>query len=178
MAKHNKQQKKKTYKKIDSVDTNFKGDILRIIKIVVAVLVFFGLFYLLTVYLVNREDSTSDAKDTTSDPTIQYQEILAGSSFDMKQEEYLVLYYDMSDEKLKSSYTELVSLYEANPEYGFIYTVNMGSAFNQAFVSEDTTTSPGDIDELKISGPTLIHFKSGSVVDYIQGYDDIKLFLE
>lgn len=178
MAKNTKQHKKDKYKMIDSVDTNFKGEMGKVIKVLIAVLLFFGLFYLLTVYLVNKNSTSNVKEKVPEEATIQYQEILAGSSFNVKKDEYVVLFYDMSDTSLKSDYTSLLTTYEAKETHLPIYTVNMGNSFNKPFAKENANTSPTNVDELSINGPTLVHFKVDSVVDYIQGYDEIKSFLE
>lgn len=178
MAKNTKQNKKDKYKKIDSVDTNFKGEMGKVIKVLIAVLVFFGLFYLLTIYLLNKSSITDIKENVPEEATIQYQEILAGSSFNVRKDEYVVLFYDMSDASLRSDYTSLVTTYEEKENHLPIYTVNMGNSFNKPFANENVNTSPANVDELSIHGPTLIHFKVGSVIDYIQGYDEIKSFLE
>lgn len=178
MAKNTKQRKKEMYKKLDSVDTNFKEELGKVIKVTVAVLLFFGVFYLFTVYLVNKNSTTEITENISEEATIQYQEILAGSSFSVNKDDYLVLFYDMSDSSLKSDYTSLITTYEEKAEHSSIYTVNMASSFNKSFVSDTANTSPAQVEDLKINGPTLIHFKAGSVVDYVQGYDNIKLFLE
>lgn len=176
---NNRQYRRKMHSKIDSIDSSFSSEIFKLIKILVAVLIFLVVFYFLTVYLLEREDTSSGTIDTT--PTvadIQYQKILAGNSFSMKDSHYFVLYYDMSLEELKSTYTNIVSTYEDNEEHFPIYTVDMSSAFNKKFVFDTSNPSVQSIDNLKISGPTLIEINQGKVVAYLEGINAISDVLE
>ena len=71
--------------------------------IVLVVIVVLGLFYLLTLYITNK-NSTDDSKDTSAseETVISYDEIVLGRSFSMDDERYVVLYYDKSDEDISS----------------------------------------------------------------------------
>lgn len=174
---NNRQYRRKMHQKVDSMETSFSVEFGKIIKIFLAVFVFLAIFYFLTVYLLQR-DTTSSVVDTTpSEADIQYQEILAGSSFSMNDDHYLVLYYDMSDESLRSSYTSMISSYEDLDDYLPIYTVDMSSAFNKKYSSDTSNSSVQNLDDLQISGPTLIEFNNGSVSDYIEGETAISEFL-
>ena len=84
-------------KKIDKIKGN--SELKNSVKIVFFVALIFGFFYLLTYVLVG-DLSIFDKEDDKIETTIQYDEILAGSSFAMKPEKYLVVYYDFTDEEL------------------------------------------------------------------------------
>lgn len=171
MAKRNN----KMNKKIDNVNTNFKEEFMKVIKVLVIVLGIFGGFYLLTLYITNR-DSKSKYTSDVNEATIQYSEILAGSSFS-KDVEYVVIYYDKSNENINSVYTDLVSTYKDKEEHYAIYTVDMSSSFNKPFIAASSNSSPKDSSELRIVGPTLIKFKDGVVSDYLEGEGDITSYL-
>ena len=76
MAK-NRQNRKKTYHKVDSMQTSFSIGFGKVVKILVAVFVFFIIFYFLTVYLLERDTSSATVDTTPAEADIQYQEILA-----------------------------------------------------------------------------------------------------
>ena len=56
---------------------------------IVVVLVILVLFYLLSVYIINRPD-----KVVISEATISYEQISAGSTFSMSDKKYLVVFYN------------------------------------------------------------------------------------
>ena len=176
MAK-NRQNRKKTYHKVDSMQTSFSIGFGKVVKILVAVFVFFIIFYFLIIFLIVFNTSSATFDTTPAEADIQYQEILAGNSFSISDNQYYVLYYDMSDDSLKSLYTGFVSSYEDKEEHLPIYTVDMSSTFNKKFVSSESNKQVSQIDELQISGPTLIEFNNHEVVNYIEGESAIKEIL-
>lgn len=165
----------KNNKKVEKKDNN---EVFKIIKTLVIVLVVLGIFYLLTVYITSKKEDKYVKEETTGSADIGYQEILAGSSFSIDDNEYIVVYYDMSDDKLKSDITTLISSYESNKDHLPIYTVNMNSAFNKKYKGSNSNTKPNSLEELSINGPTLIKFNNKEVEDYIENYDNIKGYLE
>ena len=89
--------KKSIDKKIDAMETSVSKELLKVLRVIFAVIVVLGAFYLLTVAILGN----GDTKDEVKEATIQYEEILAGSSFDMKEDKYVVCYFDYSDEELE-----------------------------------------------------------------------------
>lgn len=168
--------------KINQVDFGgFDSDIWGKIFIVLAVIVVFGLFYLLTIYITNKnstDDNNSSSSSTNEETVISYDEILLGRSFSMEDEQYIVLYYDKSDEDVSSVYDSLVSSYQGKEDALRIYTVNMGSAFNKSHTTTgEGNHNPTNASELSINGPTLIMFSNQVVVDYIEGEESITSYL-
>lgn len=170
---NNRQYRRKMHSKIDSIDSSFSSEMFKVVKILLAVFVFLAVFYFLTVYLLERDTSSSVIDTTPAEADIQYQEILAGNSFSKGDDHYFVLYYDMSSEDLKSSYTNLVSTYEDKDNHFSIYTVDMSRAFNKQYSADTSNPSVQVVDNLKISGPTLIEFNQGKVTNYVEGFDAI-----
>lgn len=171
---NNRQYRRKMHQKVDSMSSSFSFEFGKVVKILIAIILFFVIFYFLTVFILERGDSSSTVIDTTpAEADIQYQEILAGNSFSVKDEHYYVLYYDMTAEDVKSTYTNIVSTYEDQENHDPIYTVDMSSTFNKKYVSDSANRGVEDIDDLKISGPTLIEFQDGNVVSYTEGQEAI-----
>lgn len=154
--------------------SSFSYEFSRVLKILAVIILVFIVFYFLTVYILNKGDDFTIGDTTPAEANIQYQEILAGNSFSMKNSHYYVLYYDMTSEELKSTYTNIISTYEDQEEHYPVYTVDMHSAFNQKYVSDNSNKEVEMIDELMISGPTLIEFENGKVKKYIEGQDSIR----
>lgn len=166
--KQNVKRKIKNEKKVAEVKNSYSHDVFTILKIVFGVLLFLAIFYLITVAVVSNDSSD----DETLEATIQYDEILAGSSFGMNDSEYLVVYYDFEDSEL-SDLSSAVYSYSYDDKLR-IYTVDMGNGFNSKFVSDEkSNTEPEDAGDLAIVGPTLIKIVDGKVTKYIEGSEDI-----
>lgn len=171
---NNRQYRRKMHQKVDSMPTSFSGEFGKIIKILIVIVIFFVIFYFLTVYILKKENLTSITDNTPAAADIQYQEILAGTSFTKEDSHYLVLYYDMSDDNLKSLYTNMISTYEDDESHDPIYTVDMSSTFNKKYTSDKSNKNVEKLEDLQISGPTLIEFEDGEVTEYIEGEDAIR----
>ena len=179
MSKRNKGKRRRNNKAVETKNNEdtiiFNKDMKSIIKVAVGVLVVFLLFSLLTFYITNKNTVKEDDTETT-DSGFNYNSIVIGRSFSMKDEDYLVIYYDGSDEDISSTYSSLVSSYRAKDAYP-IYYVNMGDALNKTKAAESGNSSATSIDELAIAGPTLIHFSNGKIIEYIDSEDSIKSYL-
>ena len=125
--------KKDVIKKIENVETSVEKEWLKVLRIVFIVMFVFAFFYLLTIAIVGR-----DEKEEVEEVTIQYEEILAGSSFTMRDNKYLVVYYDFTSEEaaeINSAIYAYTSSYADDKLR--VYTVDMGNTFNKKYASED-----------------------------------------
>ena len=163
--------KKEESKKIENV--NNSPSVKGIIRTLVIDALVFGFFYLLTYVLVGDFGKDDDTKEETK---IQYDEILAGSSFSMNTSKYLVVYYDF-DADDASEILSAIYTYEAKSDALKVYTVDLGNALNKNSVSEKSKKDPKDATELAINGPTIIRFRDGMVREYIEGKDKVVNYL-
>lgn len=145
------------------------------IKSIIIVLLVIGAIYLLTIYITSHS-TESVKKITREDTTIQYDEILAGTSFSKKDEEYLVLFYDV-DKDTDSIYDTLKSNYESKEDVLPIYYVDLGSSLNKKCISDDSNKNATNANELKINDATLIKFTNNKISEYITGENDITEYL-
>lgn len=176
MAKGKRNSKKQNIKKIESVG-GFDGDIKGKIIAVICILCFFGLFYLLTLYITNKNTDKKDDK-STEEVTISYDNILLGRSLSMSDGEYLVICYDKSNEEINSTYSTLVSNYKYKSEHLKIYTVDMSSSFNKKFITDgESNKNPESVDAFAINGPTLFKVTESRVSEYVEGEEAISSFL-
>lgn len=143
-----------------------------IIKTVVIVLLVFGVMYLFTI-LILKKSSLDYIKKDTEKTSVQYSEILAGTSFDKKDNEYLVLYYDRSSDD-NSVYENLYSDYKAKDGHLPIYYVDLSKALNKNVVSEESNKEATSASELKIKNATLIRFVDNKIEEYFEGEEEIK----
>ena len=163
--------KKEKSKKIE--DVNNSPSVKGLIRTFIIVALVFGFFYLLTYILVGDFGTKKDTKEET---TIQYDEILAGSSFSMNTSKYLVVYYDFDDEDA-SKVLNAIYTYESKEDALKVYTVDLGNALNKNSVSDTSNKNPKDATELAINGTTIIRFRDGMVREYIEGTDKVVDYL-
>jgi len=176
MAKRKSNNKKNNIKKIESVG-GFDGDIKGKIIAVICILCFFGAFYLLTLYITNKNTDKKD-DNSTEEVTISYDNILLGRSLSMENGEYLVICYDKSNEDISSKYSSLVSNYKYKSEHLNIYTVDMSVPFNKKFATDgESNKNPETVDSMAINGPTLMKINENKVVEYIEGEEAINSYL-
>lgn len=172
MAKGKKKVNKKNSKKVVVEEVNIKDEARRMITVTCIVVILLTLFYILTVKIVNKNNGTSNNTDTT----IQHEDILAGSSFSMKEDEYLVLFYDKSSEDVSDISTAVYTYRNLKANHA-LYTVDMSDGFNKGYVGDKANPKATKAEELKINGPTLIKFNDNKISEYIEGNDKIVSYL-
>lgn len=160
----NKKTIERQYK--NSSETN---DVKKFIKITISVLLFFIVVYLIAGLLTGEIKLKEDAKEEVK---IQYSEILAESTFKQKKNEYYVLYYGFDDNKamlIEAIASDLSS--DAT-----VYKVDLSKGFNKNYIAKDgkVKTNPKNINELKVTNPTLIKIKNNKIVNFQKGIDKIK----
>lgn len=162
--------KNKNKKVIERNLNNNEKELSTIIKITVGVVLVFIVVYLLFAIFTGEIKLT---KDKSTEPTIQYSEILAETTFKQNKEDYFVLYYDFS--KDNASLLETIAVVIGNE--ATTYKVDLNKKFNGNYIIEDDKSinkTPNNIDELKVKNPTLIRIKKGKIVKFITGIEDIK----
>ena len=183
MAKEKKTptNKKKDIKRksiVDEKDLGLTPDLNYLMWISIVVLVIFFVFYFLA---VAKSDYEAPKKNEDSEETtIQYTKILAGTSFNRSGSEYLVIYYDMSDNENEdtSSLNSAVSSYQRSSSDLILYTCDLSNSFNKSYVTtEEVNKSPLSAEDLSINGPTIIKFSDGKVTEYIQGKNEVESYL-
>lgn len=169
--------KNKTLKKVENEISESASLKSRLI-VVVGVLVFIALFYLLAIHITNKNANIDSNENNNVNENSDYSEILFGTTFNRSESEYLVVFYDKSDEEINSSLGGSVMDYVAKEDNLTTYTVDMSNMYNKAYnTTEDTNKAPSNVDELRINGPTLIKISKGNVVEYIEGLESVKEYL-
>lgn len=152
-----------------------------LIKMAVIVAVIFVAFYVITMLATGgfaTDDNKSDTgSDTTEEATIQYDEILAGETFNMNYDEYYVMFYDFNA-STANVYKTIVSNYITGHTDSKIYTVDLAKGFNTSYTGNTSNPSASSINDLKVNGPTLIQIKNGVPVSYSEGKEAIKNILK
>lgn len=138
-----------------------------IIITLLVVIVVFGLFYFITTLVNNSKRGLNTVEPTEEEVSIQYEEILAGMTFDMNQDEYYVLFYDFDGPD--ATYLGYLFDQYASIEGNYIYEVDLGSGFNKNIISKDTNSKAQKASDLKVKDPTLIKIENGKNVEYVEG---------
>lgn len=162
--------KNKNKKVIERNLNNDEKEVSTVIKIAIGVVLVFALVYLVFAIFTGE---IKLKKDKTTQPTIQYVEILAETTFKQNKEDYFVLYYDFS----KDDAALLETIAEVIGNEATTYKVDLNKKFNGNYIigdDESINKSPKNIDELKVKNPTLIRIKKGKIVKFITGIGDIK----
>ena len=139
-----------------------------IIIIVVAALLLVGMYFL-TTFILSRD--TEEEKVTEN--AIQYDEILAGESFN-QDGEYYVIYYDSSDQY--STISSLISSYQLNNSDTKLYSVDLSNGMNKKYVT-DVDIVTDDASSLRVKANTLLKFEDGEVTETITDTNKITSFL-
>lgn len=154
--------KKKTNKK----NTD---ELTKLIQIVLAILVIFSGFYLLTYFLKENKSFNYDNSNKTP-AVIQYEEILAGTVLNQNSEDYYVLIKN-TDSKLE--YKSLINMYYQMGKKTELYYVDMNSIFNKKYISENNNLMIDDITELEVADTAIIHVKDGKVTSQKIGEEEV-----
>ena len=141
-----------------------------IIIIVVAVVLLVGMYFLTTVIL--NKDSDDNSKITEN--AIQYDEILAGESFNQSEDEYYVIYYDSSNEY--SVISSLISSYQLNSSDTKLYSVDLADGMNKKYVTDGNIVTD-NASSLRVKDTTLLKFNNGEVSEVITDTNEITNFL-
>ena len=158
--------------------TTYSEETKRVVKIAVTVVVILTLVYLLTA-LATGEIKLGSEKKEIKEPTIQYEEIIAGEIMNRKEEEYYVMTFAFTD-KNASKYISLKDTYSKEEKSLPVYLVDLDSAFNKKIIAEEAekfTEKPSKISDLKVNGATVLKIKNGKVVERVEGEEQIKALL-
>ena len=153
-------------KKYYDLDKAMGGDSLykSVIITVVVVLLFVGLFYLFAVYITNKPE-----KIKIPDESISYEQITAGSTFNMSDDEYVVLFYSREN---NSEITSKISNYKVKNNTS-VYYVDLDDAINNSVKSDSSNKTATKASELKVVNPTLIKINNGKIVEYVEGQNNV-----
>jgi len=152
-------------------------DTVKIISFIVILIVVIGLFVLL--YFVNGKYVTKDMNEkttttaVTTEPIYDSTKVTVDTMFNISKDTYYVLAYDSNDE-VNGSYIYSVSRSYSNDKIK-LYTLDLANAQNKNYYNKksEANTKPSKPSDVKFNTNTLIVFKKGKVVEFIQDKDKI-----
>lgn len=146
-------------------------EMMRMIKMLGFVVLVLGVFYFWFAILNGEISFGSKKKDTE----IQNVEILAGETFNRKDEKYYVLMYNFDNDKTSSTYSNVYSIYYQNGGSEKIYVVDLNKNFNSAYITDNNSkVNISSVDTLKVVDGTLIKVENGKGTLKIIGEEQIK----
>ena len=149
-----------------SIVSRFVMTIGLVLVALVALYLFVGIFITKTITFKEKKEE----KETVN---IDKTTILASQIFDQKEEEYFVLVYNPED-KVKNI-EQFLSLYKSKSGSIKVYKVDSSKKFNSSYiVEEDSNKNPSNYSELRIVSPSLIKINNKNVVEYYEGFEEVK----
>lgn len=171
-----KKRKVEEKNKIENVGS-FDTDISKVIYIILGVVCVFCVFYLITLFVLNKDDNTTK---TDEEVEISLDTTIVGRSFSMPEDKYYVLYYDAKDEEVSEEYSSTITnyIYSTSEDHVKLYTVDMSDVLNKKFVSEESKPMPEKVSDIAIKGTTLMVIEKGKVVEYTEDKTRIEELLK
>lgn len=171
-----KKRKVEEKNKIENVGS-FDTDISKVIYIILGVVCVFCVFYLITLFVLNKDDNTTK---TDEEVEISLDTTIVGRSFSMPEDKYYVLYYDAKDEEVSEEYSSTITnyIYSTSEDHVKLYTVDMSDALNKKYVSEESKPMPEKVSDIAIKGTTLMVIEKGKVVEYTEDKTRIEELLK
>lgn len=157
---------KKEQKEVENLFSDDK-EIYNVFKIALGVILFIGLAFI----IINIANGNWNilTKKNTAETEIDARLTLIGTMFNKDLEnEYLVLAYDMNDEK-DAFYGAVANNYSGSEK---IYYVDLSSGFNKDFIGEKTVIS-NDLSKLKFGGAALLVIKGDKITKSYTTENDI-----
>lgn len=140
-----------------------------LVKIILVILVVFGLFYVLTYYIQKNKKTESNNNDTKNTiTTIQYDEILMGEILNQSENEYYVLL--VKNEDYTKTYKEYINKYSNGNK--FYYSL-IDNGMNSRYLSDTSNLNVENIDELKVVGTSLVKVNSGKIIESYDGNSSV-----
>ena len=159
-----RKQAKKDGKSLEKEEIIENNQIKKLLTTTCILVVILAVIYLLSAIFITKElnwfsqnDNTNNSNETVSNS------ILASAIFKQSEEEYYVYFYDFNEDQ--GLITELVNLSLSNET---VYKVNTNSAMNANYVGTPSNKKAKNLNELKVTAPTLIKISNDTIVEYYE----------
>lgn len=149
-------------------------EIIRFVKILLAVIIFIVLIYFATRLFVKKDMNTNEEETAVTE--ISYNKMVFGTMLNRPYDEYYVLAFSSEDNEA-NYYNSLASSYMAKEDSLYVYYIDLEDSMNKSFIAgndEESNPDAKSLEELKVSDLTLIKVVDGEIVKYIENVSDIK----
>lgn len=131
------------------------------------------LLYLFVGVFITKTITFKKEQEEKEEVVIDRTTIFASQIFDQAEEEYYVLVYN-PEEKIEDL-SMFLNIYQSKNDSIKVYKVISTLKFNSDYIVEkDSNKSPSNSNELRIISPSLIKINSKSVVEYHEGFEEVK----
>ena len=146
-------------------------EMMRMLKMLGIVVLVLGVFYFWFAILNGEISFGSKEKEVN----IQNVEILAGETFNRKDEKYYVLMYDFNDKDNAPKYSNIYSVYYAQGGSDKIFIVDLSKKFNTSYITDSNSkVNISSIENLKVVNGTLVKVENGKGTLKVIGEEQIK----
>ena len=156
-----KKEKKQILKANSSVESD---EYKKLIKLILIIAIVFLIFYLATIMFTKKNHDDIFANDLNANE-IQYDEVIVGNMFD-KSGDYYVLLLE-KDDPYKDLFTSYLTNIRKNTK---IYTVDLSSAFNKAYLSDEYSY---ETSNFKTKGTLLLEISDKNIKNHYESKEDI-----
>ena len=163
-----RKQAKKERKSLKPEIEKEENQIKKLILITLLLIFIIGVIYLISALFITKELDWFDKSNTETEPVLVSNTILAAETFNQKEEEYYVYFFDYKDED-----GEISAVVNSKLSSSKVYKVDTSSALNKNYVSEQSNKSAKNLNELKVKSPTIIKVTGESISAYYEG-EEIK----
>lgn len=155
----------------DNIITRFIGTIFGVLIVLVISYLLVGIFVTKTIkFGKDKEEPTVATTDKST--------ILIGNTFNQKEDEYLVVIYDMNNNEDKIVETWL-NYYEGKHTDVAVYKVDSKNKMNAKYiVDKDSNKEAKELADLKVIAPTVLRIKDKTISEYIEGESSVKEMLK
>ncbi len=160
---------KRTLYNNKSGDTTYSMELKKLFIILgIILLVIIVLYLIIGIFVTKDIKLFGNTENVEVNSTIQYEEILAGETFNMNKDEYYVIFSD-STGNYYSIYKNIIS----NQTDKSIYIVDLNNPLNRSYVSDESNKEVQKASDLKVKDNTLIKINNKQNVEYIEDKDAI-----
>ncbi len=153
--------------------TNVDDEVKKLIKIFAFILILFGVFYSLTLFLTKPKELPKEEQEIE----ILYDEILLSQIFNQKKDVYYVLVLFDGD-YYGNVYKQYFEKFRGRDDYIDYYKVNINDGFNYKFISEESKLDSKNVSSLKFKESTLLKIENKRIVSSFEGFEKIINHLE
>ena len=135
--------------------------------------------YLLTKYVVKKDNSTNNSSTTEEKSYIDPNTAIVGTMLNKSSDAYYVIIYDKTKDNA-TTYYSIVSTYKAKDKALKVYTVDLSNSLNKKYIATDNKTNPKDtnLEDLKFGEVTLLKVKNNKITEAYETTDAIKKALD
>lgn len=179
---NNRKQILKNMKRERKLKNNFVEDndnlITRFVGTIFGILIVLVISYLLVGIFITKTIKFGKDKEESTNVTIDNSTILLGNLFNQKEDEYLVIIYDINNKDDKSL-DNWISYYKGKNSDMTIYKVDSKNKMNAKYIGEkDNDETPTSLENLKVKEPTIIKVKDHNITEYYEGETSVKEMLK